>query len=149
MEDELNSKHKMTMKETDMLNAWLYRKHQKDVQWRRVRLGVSPSKEFSRMYSVMLRWADAIYLNDGIVHIVEAKIRPMPGAIGQLELYKKIFRTTPEFEAYQNWPIKMVLLTSMMDISVHELATDKDIAYEIFSEEDVNDVRKELFQPII
>ena len=87
----------MPMKESDMLNAWLWEKHREDLQWRRVRLGPIPSKAMARMYMTMLRWADAVIVQDGIVYIVEAKLRPGPGAIGQLELYKKLFGNTLEF----------------------------------------------------
>ena len=72
----------MTFKETDMLNAWLWEKHRTDTQWRRIRLGVLPTKELARAYMTILRWADAIYLKDGVVHIVEAKLRADPGALG-------------------------------------------------------------------
>ena len=126
-----------------MLNAWLWAKHRTDPQWRRIRLGVLPTKQLAKMYSVMLRWADAIYLKEGTVYIVEAKLRPMPGAIGQLELYKQLFVNTPEFKAYWHWPIRMVLLTSIHDLQMVEFASSKDIAYEVFSVEDVYNVQHE------
>ena len=137
------------MKETDMLNAWLWDKHRTDVQWRRVRLGVLPTKELARMYMTILRWVDAIYLKDGVVYIVEAKLRAEPGALGQLDLYEKLFKQTPEFEAYALWPIQKVLLTAVVDLNMAELASEKDVEYELYTEADVNKTRMEMKLPIV
>lgn len=137
------------MKETDMLNAWLWEKHRTDVQWRRVRLGVLPTKELARMYMTLLRWVDAIYLKDGVVYIVEAKLRAEPGALGQLDLYEKLFKETPEFSDYSLWPIQKVLLTAVMDLNMAELASEKDVEYELFTEEDVNKTRMEMRLPVV
>ncbi len=137
------------MKETEMLNAWLWEKHRTDVQWRRVRLGVLPTKELARMYMTLLRWVDAIYLHDGVVYIVEAKLRSEPGALGQLDLYEKLFKQTPEFDAYKEWPIQKVLLTSVMDLNMAELSSEKDVEYELFTINDVNKTRMDMKLPII
>ena len=139
----------MVFKETDLLNAWLWEKHRMDVQWRRVRLGVLPTKELARMYMTILRWVDAIYLKDGVVYIVEAKLRAEPGALGQLKLYAKLFKQTPEFDQYKEWHIQKVLLTAVMDLNMAELASDEDIEYELFTLEDVNKTRMEMRLPII
>ena len=135
------------MKETDLLNAWLWEKHREDVQWRRVRLGVLPTKQLAREYMTMLKWADAIVLNDGIVYIVEAKLRPNFGAIGQLLGYKDLFYQTLEFTQYHKWTVKMILLTMVTDLNTVELASKKDIIYEIFTEDQVNATRRTLGQP--
>ena len=137
------------MKETDMLNAWLWQKHRFDIQWRRVRLGVLPTKELARIYMTLLRWVDAIVIHDAVVYIIEAKLRADPGALGQLELYKKLFLNTPEFEQYKLYPVQLVLLTSIVDLNMVELCTEKGVEYEVFSEEDVNKVRMALMQPIL
>ena len=137
------------MKESDMLNAWLWEKHRTDVQWRRVRLGVLPTKELARAYTTILRWADAIVLKDGIVYIVEAKLRASPGAIGQLELYKKLFKNTLEFTAYKEWPIKLLLLCSMIDLNIVEMCSDKEIIYKVFTLDEVNKTRMGLGQQVV
>lgn len=134
------------MRETDLLNAWLWEKHREDLQWRRIRLGVLPTKELARMYMTILRWADAIVISKGIVFIVEAKLRAQPGAISQLELYKKLFINTLEFKQYWNWPIKMLLLTGVMDLNMAELASEKGIIFEVFTIEQVNKTRSGILQ---
>jgi len=137
------------MKETDMLNAWLWDKHREDLQWRRVRLGPLPTKEMARIYLTMLRWCDAIVIKDGIVNIVEAKLRPDAGAIGQLELYKKLFANTLEFTQYKEYSIQLLLLAAMPDLAIAELCSEKDIDFEVFSIEDVNRVRMAMMLPIV
>ena len=119
-----------------MVNAFLWIKYKTDPQWKRVRLGVLPTKFLARAYKVILRWADAIVLHDGRVKIIEAKLRPDPTAIGQLEFYKKLFRVTPEFSAYKNWPIDLVMLTARSDLQMIEHCSDKGIEFELFTEDD-------------
>lgn len=97
----------------------------------------------------LLRWVDAIYLKDGVVYIVEAKLRSEPGALGQLKLYEQLFKNTPEFDAYKEWPIQKVLLTGVMDLNMAELCSKEDIEYELYTQEDVNKARMEMRLPIV
>jgi len=126
----------MAIKESELVNKWLWKFHRTALQWRRVRLGVVPSHEMARLYSVILRWADAIFVEDAIVYIVEAKLRAKPDAIGQLLLYQKLFRVTPEFQQYWKYPIKLVFLTMLTDLAVVELCTEHEIQYEVYVPED-------------
>ena len=120
------------LKESDLVNRYLWMNHRIDLQWRRVRLGVLPMKDLARAYLVILRWADAIVVHDGKILIIEAKLRPEPGAIGQLEMYERLFRATPEFYTYQNWPVQLVLLTPVMDIQLVDFCASKNIMYVLF-----------------
>jgi hypothetical protein len=122
----------MVFKESDLVNKWLWEFHPTSLQWRRVRLGIVPTKEMANMYMVLLRWADAVFIEDGKVYIVEAKLRPNAGAIGQLEHYKMLFGRTPEFNAYWNYPIELILLTNYMDLEIVELCSMKGIKYEFY-----------------
>ena len=122
-------------KESVLLVKWLAKFHRTDLQWRRVRLGQVATKEEAKYYKVILRWADAVFIKDGEVYIVEAKLRPDLGVIGQLEGYKKLFPTTPEFLTYKNWPVKMILLSPFLDLNIAELCKDKDIIYEVWEPE--------------
>ena len=137
------------MKESNLLNAWLWEKHREDLQWRRVPLGPIPSKAMARMYMTLMRWIDAVVVYDGVVYLVEAKLRPGPGAIGQLELYNKLFPNTLEFTQYKLYPIQMLLLSSMPDLAIAELASEKDIIFEIFTEEEVNKTRMKQMLPVV
>lgn len=120
------------VKESALVNQWLWDKHRTALQWRRVRLGTLPTHELARMYMVLLRWADAIFFEDDTIHIVEAKLRPKADAVGQLLLYKKLFRNTPEFKEYWEKRIKLIYLTTMPDLALIELCKEKDIEYVIY-----------------
>ena len=115
------------------LNQWLWEFHRSKPQWKRVRLGPVPNPEMGKMFSVILRWADAIYLDDGRINIVEAKLRPNFGAVGQLLGYKQMLEGTPEFEAYKNWKIRLVLLSKEPDLAVTELCSKYGIDHEVWS----------------
>lgn len=115
-----------------LLTKWLAKFHRTSPQWKRVRLGVPANPEEAKFFQVLLRWADAIFIKDGIVHIVEAKLRPTPGAIGQLEVYKDLFKVTPEFSQYSENPIKLILLSPILDLGLAEITKRKDIIMEIW-----------------
>lgn len=119
-------------KESILLTSWLKEFHRTSPQWKRVRLGIPANPEEAKLYSVLLRWADAVFLENGIMYIVEAKLRPDLGAIGQLEGYKELLKVTPEFSAYENWPIKLILLSAMLDLGIAQICTKKDIIYEVW-----------------
>lgn len=122
------------LKESDLVNKWMAREHGTALQWRRVRLGIVQDKEQARMFSVILRWADAIFVEDETVHIVEAKLRPSAEAFGQLELYRELFVKTPEFQQFWDRPIRLVFLTTMLDQELKEHADRKGIEYVIYSQ---------------
>ncbi len=123
-------------KESVLLTKWLAKFHRTSPQWKRVRLGIPANPEEAKLYSVLLRWADAIFIEDGFVNIVEAKLRPELGAIGQLEGYKELFKITPEFDQYKDWPIKMILLSPVMDLGIAQICTKKGIIYDIWEPEE-------------
>ena len=115
--------------EAKLINRWLAEFHRTSLQWTRVRLGQVANKDEAKLYSVILRWCDAIFIEDGVVHIIEGKLRPDLGSIGQLEGYKELFYITPEFSQYWKWPVKLILLTTYLDLNIAELCKKKDINY--------------------
>jgi len=131
----LGEKRAWQPREMQMLSEWLV-KTQKNKRWMtRVRLG-SPRSEIPRpemspeeraMIGSWRRWADAIILEDDAVTIVEAAIRPNPGKISQLELYKMLFPHTPEFRAWSGLPIHLILLYAIEDAATVLLARQKEI----------------------
>ncbi len=123
-------------KESILLTKWLAEFHRSDKQWKRVRLGIPANPEEAKLYSVLLRWADAVVESDGEILIVETKLRPEFGAIGQLEGYKELFKVTPEFSDYENWPVKMVLVSPVLDLGIAEIASKKGIIYDVWKPAD-------------
>jgi len=122
-------------REMQMLTEWLT-KTQAGKRWlTRVRLG-SPKPEVPRpdmsveeraMIGSWRRWADAVILEDDRVTIVEAAIRPDPGKIAQLELYRMLFPHTPELTPWRSLPIDLVLLYAIEDPATTMLAREKGI----------------------
>ncbi len=129
-------------KESILLTKWLAQFHRTNPQWKRVRLGIPANPEEAKLYSVLLRWADAVFLDDGRMWIVEAKLRPDLGTIGQLEGYKELLKVTPEFEQYKDWPIEMILLSPVLDFGVAQIASKKGIVYEVWSPPEWKEINK-------
>lgn len=120
------------LKESELVNKFLWEFHRTNPQWRRVRLGVVPSKELARMYLVTLRWADAIFIENETVFIVEAKLQPNAGAIGQLLLYYDLFGQTLEFKDYWHMKREMIFLCPAMDLNLAEQCAKHDIKYVVY-----------------
>jgi len=126
----------LLVSETYLVRAWIKKNYRDVLYWERVRLGEADNPDEAAMFSVLQRWADAvIILDDGIV-IVEAKLRPEPGAVGQLEFYERMFRLTPRFEKYKDWPVALIFLTTVEDKEIRAFCVDKGIHFEVFTQED-------------
>jgi hypothetical protein len=121
--------------EAKLMNEWLALYHPNALQWRRVRLGPLPLVDQQNLYKVTNRWVDAVFFEHNTVFLVEAKLKPNAGAIGQLELYSRLIRETPEFSDYRDKKIKMILLTTFDDKPVKDLCIDKNIDYIVYSPE--------------
>ena len=115
-------------------------------QWKRVRLGPTPDKDFARMYKVIMRFADAIIDDGDVILIIEAKMRPEPGVISQLEEYEKLFKETPEFSDYWDHRIQKVLLTTMEDASLRVTCEEHQVKYVIFKRPWVDDYLRMRFR---
>jgi len=90
-------------KESVLLTRWLAEFHRTSIQWKRVRLGIPANPAEAKLYSVLMRWADAI-----------------------------LFYVTPEFVQYANWPVKLILLSPVMDLGIAQICTKKGITYEVY-----------------
>lgn len=118
--------------EAKWVNEWSAIDHPDCLQWTRVRLGPWATKDQARIYMTTLKWCDHIFVKDGVVHIVEAKLRKLSEAVGQLEMYAKLFPETPMFSEYRNLPIRMILLAPREDADVQEMCRIKGIEYLVF-----------------
>lgn len=126
-------------KESILLTRWLAKFHRDKPQWKRVRLGVPANPEEAKFLQVALRWADAIFLEDGIVNIVETKLKNLSSGIDQLNDYAELFKVTPEFSSYVNWPIKKILVSPFLDLFVAEKASKNDVEYIVWKPLDWHD----------
>jgi len=122
-------------REMQMLSEWVTKTQAGKRVLQRVRLG-SPKPEIPRpdmsveeraMIGAWRRWADAVILEEDGVTIIEAAIRPDPGKISQLELYRMLFPHTPELAAWSKKPIHLLLLYAIEDPATVLLAREKGI----------------------
>ncbi|MDI6721338.1 MAG: hypothetical protein QMD85_03040 [Candidatus Aenigmarchaeota archaeon] len=121
--------------ETDMVNRYLWEHCRQCPQWKKVRLGKVNTQAEAYGAKVLLRWADAVYIDEaaGRINIIEAKLRPDPSAIGQLELYSQLIRETPEFSAYADYAVQLISLNAMEDLEVRRFAESKGIKFIVMS----------------
>ena len=127
-------------REARLVTEWLQKFHSKNMQWRQVRLGPIPNG--NTIYSALRRYADAIYLDGNSVVIVEACIRPEHEKIAQLELYRNMFAVTPEFSDVQSYTLRLLVLTTLEDQFVHQLADQNGIEYQVYSPQWIKDYWK-------
>jgi len=114
------------------VNEYLRTFHPTALQWKRTRLGTLPKKELSKLYKVTLRYIDAIFLEDDIVHLLEAKLRDQLKGVAQLEIYLKHFKETPEFMSLWDKKTKAILLVPTEDRDVKLMCAEKNIEYVVY-----------------
>ena len=68
------------------------------------------------------RWADAIYLENNRLTLVEAKLEPDPGIFSTLIHYARKLRADPYFAQYAALPLDLTALVMRDDPSVGEEA---------------------------
>ena len=64
------------------------------------------------------RWADAVFVEGGVVSIVEAKIEPDPGVFSQLIHYARKLRIDPNWSDFKNAPLNLIAVVYNDDPSV-------------------------------
>jgi len=133
-------------REKRLVNEWLTLYHRGNLQWKNVRLGAHATAGEARMEMVTLPYADAVYIEDGEVYIVEAKIKADPRVISQLEFYIKRFPETPEFAQYKEAPVHGVLLVGHHNKNVADMAEEKGMNYVLFTPSWVTEYLWELEQ---
>jgi len=98
-----------------------------------------------RMVGVFRRWADAVVFMPNRLILIEAAIRPSPGDISQLELYKHLLPKTPELAEHKSKRIDMVLLYALEDPVIVALAREKGIKVVYFHPSWIDDYLKILY----
>lgn len=125
--------------ERTFVNLFLKETFPTCMTWKRVRLGYARDTDEEKYYKVLRRWADAIVYDGKDVYIIEAKVRPNPEGVAQLELYGQLFPKTPEFSALKDKPIKLIYLTGMTDNEIKELCESKGISYIVYQPEPIQE----------
>ena len=106
----------------------LFDKHTQTSVW----LGPLPPGKEANMYMVVGRRADLVVFEPKQITIIEAKLEPTGDAIGQLKLYEQMFGQSPRFLQYEGRPLKLILLTTRVDLHVKDLAAAQNIEYKVF-----------------
>jgi hypothetical protein len=104
---------------------------------------LSPAEK--RAVGVWRRWADALVIMRHKIILIEAAIRPSPGDISQLELYKHLLPKTPELADHKGKTIEMVLLFALEDPVIVELARERGIKVVYFHPPWIDDYLKLLY----
>jgi len=112
----------------EFLQEKMANKHYTTRQW----LGPLPPGKEAAMYMVTGRWADAIVFEPDKTTIIEFKLEPDPKAIGQLDLYEKLFKQTLRFSEYWRLPVYKMLVTTRIDEPLLELCREHAIEYNVF-----------------
>ncbi len=73
------------------------------------------------------RWVDALVVEPRTVHLIEGKIRLVPGAVAQLELYRDLYGLTPELAQYRSRDLELHLVYAVEDVAVIRFARGKGI----------------------
>lgn len=139
-------------REMRMVAEYLAQNYPRDQYITRVRLGkIQPringqfiSDEEALMMGSWRRWADALVIKPDRLILIEAAIRPNPGDISQLELYKRLLPHTPELAEHAEKPIDMVLLYSLHDPLLEQLALERGIKILYYRPQWVDEYLKDL-----
>jgi len=119
-------KRQYTNREWKLLSWWLALYHPRAEILMNVRVGPTlpltgvhnPTPAEQQVSRVRNRWLDAIYIEDGVVNLVEAKIEPDPGIFSQLIHYARKFRADPTFKEFAQAPLTLTALVYHDDPSV-------------------------------
>jgi len=113
-----------------LLSWWLATFHGGAEIWMQERLGPTqpstpaPLADRFDLNAARLRnrWADAVYLENNRLALVEAKLNPDPGIFSTLLHYARKLRTDPFFSRYDALPLDLIALVMRDDASVAEEA---------------------------
>lgn len=119
-------------RETNLLYEWVKKEYPDKLQWRRVRLGAIPGTPADDIYKGLRRFADLIVWDGKNIIIIEGKMRPQPVGLAELELYGRLFPSTPEFSDFKDKPIRLIFLTTAYDEMIEELAKEKGIELVVY-----------------
>ncbi len=92
--------------------------------------GLSPNE--LRALGRSRRWVDAMIVEPEVVHLAEAKIRLSPGALEQLELYRRLFPMTPELEHLRDRRLELHLVFAVEDPVLTAIARERGVKVHTF-----------------
>jgi len=94
------------------------------------RIPLTPEEQ--RMLVITLPCADAVVLLPEEVVIIEALVRPEWWKILMLKVYGKLFPMTEEFREHWDKPIRLVLLTAIMNPFMQWIAREEGVEVRMY-----------------
>lgn len=76
---------------------------------------------------------DALAVESGRVVLVEAEIRQVRNAVGNLLVYRNLVPSTPELREHWSKPVEMVLLTPWTNATIDAMARTAGVRMELFA----------------
>jgi len=119
-----------TQREWRLLSWWLATFHPNAEIWMNLRVGPTApivgatqmTRALENLSRVRNRWVDALFLEDGELNLVEAKLQPDPGIFSQLIHYARKLRIDPAWSEYAETPLNLIALVYHNDESVAQEA---------------------------
>ncbi len=126
--------------EARLLSEYIMRRWPNAAVSFRVKVGPDvklPSGELSaeatnRLTIILKRWADALVEDGGTIWLIEAKIKNIYAALGQLEAYLELLPQTPELSHLKGRQVKGLLVLGRRDKMVDEMAARKGIEVDVY-----------------
>ena len=131
-----------------VIGQWVARRYPKSRVWLNQQIGpviIPPGfnpqtpTEYS-LAKVTRRRADAIVVTGSEVVIAEAKVKPDGKELGQLLVYRILFRATPEFSEFTNLPVRLHIVVAVHDEIIRHAATLAGITYELFDSPQIREM---------
>lgn len=95
--------------------------------------GVQVSPALEAMLRVANWYADCVIVTGTEVLVVEAKVDPVPGAVGQVLFYRTLIYATPALQPYTAMPVTPVVLFAEDDSGVTPFARGLGVRVEIYT----------------
>ena len=136
-----DGKRRRTNASTKLLHEWLTLRYPETVPMYELRLGPTEkhllNREVSPALEAMLRnsnwFADAVLLLPSEGLVIEAKVDPEPGAVGQVLFYLRLLWRTPELSGSMHLPLVPVVLFAEDDSEVSAFARQLGCRVEIYT----------------
>jgi hypothetical protein len=96
-------------------------------------VGVQVSPVLEAMLRVANWYADAVLVTPTEVLVIEAKVDPDPGAVGQVLFYRSLIYSTPALAGYTTMPVMPVVLFAEDDSGVTPFARGLGCRVEIYT----------------
>ena len=127
--------------ETRMLHEWVSLHGWQAQAIYELRLGPTPqtlvgqvvSPQLEAMLRVSLWYADLIVPTGRELLVVEAKVQPKPGAVGETLWYSTLVPTTPVLAPYANLPVVPVVLFGESNDALNSFARALGVRVELYT----------------